>query len=71
MTKDQKIMGYSRDSFYRFKELRDEDGEQALIEMSRRQPNLKNRIAPEIEEWTSPHLVESVLLRFFRLSFEA
>jgi transposase InsO family protein len=49
VSKACKMMGLSRDTFYRYKAAADEGGVEPLFDRNRRSPNLKNRVDPLIE----------------------
>jgi len=53
-----KIMGVSRDTFYRYKDAVDEGGVDALFEITRKRPNLKNRVDNQTEDAVTAFAIE-------------
>lgn len=53
-----KMMGFSRDTFYRYKEALEDGGVEALLEKTRRKPNLRNRVDPIVEEAVLKHAID-------------
>ena len=45
-----RVMGLSRDTFYRYKEAVENGGVDSLINKDRRQPNIKNRVDEKTED---------------------
>lgn len=58
VSKACKIMGVSRDTFYRYQELVETNGLEALINQDRRVPNFKNRVDEATEQAVVAYAVE-------------
>lgn len=50
VSKACKMMGFSRDTFYRYQNAKEEGGVEALFEANRRKPNVRNRVEQHIED---------------------
>ena len=57
ISKACKIMGLSRETFYRYKKAVDEGGVEALVEKTRRKPNLSNRVEDGTEQAVLDHAI--------------
>lgn len=53
-----KIMGVSRDTFYRYQEAKANGGVEALLQKDRKRPNIKNRVDEVIEQAVVAYAIE-------------
>lgn len=58
VSKACKVMGLSRDTFYRYKSAVDEGGIDALFDQNRRKPNYKNRVDEAIEAAVKEYAID-------------
>src|SRR5210317_1974976 len=58
VSKACQVMGLSRDTFYRYKSAVEEGGIEALLDKSRRRPNLKNRVESSVEQSVIAYAIE-------------
>jgi len=70
VSKACKIMGFSRETFYRYKRAVDENGVEGLLEKTRRGPNLKNRVDEETERAVIDFAIEFPTYGQLRVSNE-
>lgn len=70
VSKACKVMGYSRDTFYRYKSAKEEGGIDALIDKNRHKPNLKNRTDEKTEEAVVAMAIENPAFGQVRVSNE-
>jgi transposase InsO family protein len=59
VSKACKVLGFSRDTFYRYKSAVEEGGVDALLSKNRRQPNLKNRADEPTEKAVLDYALEN------------
>jgi transposase InsO family protein len=65
-----RLMGVSRDTFYRVKEAKETGGMEALLHKDRRRPNLKNRIDESIERTVLEFAIDNPAAGQVRVSNE-
>jgi transposase len=65
-----KMMGMSRDTFYRYKEAVNDGGVEALLDRNRRVPNPKNRVDSQVEEVVVAYAVADPAHGQVRVSYE-
>lgn len=70
VSKACKVMGFSRDTFYRYKTAVEEGGVNALFDKTRRKPNLKNRVDEATENAVLDYAVENPAHGQLRVSNE-
>ncbi len=66
----RKVMGYSRDSFYRFRELYEQGGAGALMDLSGKKSVPKNRVPEHVEKAVIELAIENPALGQKRASWE-
>jgi len=70
VSKACRVMGFSRDTFYRYKSAVEDGGIQALLDQNRRKPNIKNRIDENTENAVIELAIENPALGQVRVSNE-